>query len=187
MADPFPLLIAAVLANHFVLARLAGVDSPFRMDALPALGCVLAVVMTVSAIASHLIDRYALAPFGIVYLRLAVWVIVIAGTAKLADAALRARDPARHHSLRTYLPLMTTNSALLFMLAATVRTQSLLATALESLGAAASCTLAIAMFDALRARLDESCIPAPFRGTPITLICIGLLSLGFAGFRGIGG
>ncbi len=102
--------------------------------------------------------------------------------------AIRAIDPVLHQVLGIYLPLITTNCAVLGVaLLASSRHLSLFATILYALGAAFGFTLVITMFAALRERLDEARIPAPFRGAPIQLVTAGLMSLAFMGFKGIGG
>jgi electron transport complex protein RnfA len=192
MGDTFPLLIGAVFANNFVLTQFLGVCPLFgvggRLDNAWALGLATAFVMTLSAIASQLIDRFLLVPFDLEYLRLVAFVVVIAALVQFTDMVIRASDPLLHQVLGIYLPLITTNCAVLGVaLLAAKQHLSLFATIVYAFGAAAGFTLVVAMFAALRARLDESKVPAPFRGVPIALISAGLMSLAFMGFRGIGG
>ncbi len=191
MVDAFPLLIGAVLANNFVLTQLLGVCPLFgvdgRLDNAWALALATAFVLTLSAVASHLIEQFVLVPLDLEYLRLVAFIVVIAALVQAVEFAIRAIDPLLHQVLGIYLPLMTTNCAVLGVaLLASNRHLGLFATVLYGLGAAFGFTLVITMFAALRSRLDETRIPVPFRGAPIQLITAGLMSLAFMGFAGIG-
>jgi Na+-translocating ferredoxin:NAD+ oxidoreductase subunit A len=192
MPDAFPLLIGAVLANHFVLTQFLGVRPLFRADARPSDAWVLTLattfVVTVSAIANHLLEQFVLRPFDLEYLRFVAFVFVIAVLAQGTVVAIRAIYPAAHHTLGPQLPLITINCAVLALaLLASEPQLTLLSTILHALGATFGFTLAIVMFAALSERLDEARVPAPFRGAPIQLVIIGVISLAFTGFKGIGG
>jgi len=191
MVDAFPLLIGAVLANNFVLTQLLGVCPLFagnRLDNAWALALATAFVLTLSAAASHLIEHFVLAPLDLEYLRLVAFIVIIAALVQAVAYAIRAIDPVLHQVLGIYLPLVTTNCAVLGVaLLASNRHLSLFATIAYALGAAFGFTLVITIFAALRERLDEARIPAPFRGAPIQLMTAGLMSLAFMGFKGIGG
>ena len=191
MVDAFPLLIGAVLANNFVLTQLLGVCPLFagnRLDNAWALALATAFVLTLSAAASHLIEHFVLAPLDLEYLRLVAFIVIIAALVQAVAYTIRAIDPVLHQGLGIYLPLVTTNCAVLGVaLLASNRHLSLFATIAYALGAAFGFTLVITMFAALRERLDEARIPAPFRGAPIQLMTAGLMSLAFMGFKGIGG
>ena len=188
MVDALPLLIAAVLANNFVLTQLLGVCPLFgpddRLDNARTLALATAFVLTLSAVASHLIEQFVLAPLNLEYLRLVAFVVVIAALVQIVEFAIRAIDPLQHRVLGVYLALTTTNCAVLGVWL--LVPNDLFATVLYGLGAALGFTLVITMFAALRARLDETRIPAPLRGAPIQLITAGLMSLAFMGFAGIG-
>ena len=191
MVDAFPLLIGAVLANNFVLTQMLGVCPLFadgRLDNAWALALATAFVLTLSAAASHLIEHFVLAPLDLEYLRLVAFIVVIAALVQAVTYAIRAIDPVLHQVLGIYLPLVTTNCAVLGVaLLASSRHLSLFATIAYALGAAFGFTLVITMFAALRERLDETRIPGPFRGAPIQLMSAGIMSLAFMGFKGIGG
>ena len=192
MVDAFPLLIGAVLANNFVLTQFLGVCPLFgadgRLDNAWALALATAFVLTLSAAVNHLIEQFVLVPLDLEYLRLVAFMVVIAALVQGVTFAIRAIDPVLHQVLGIYLPLITTNCAVLGVaLLASSRHLSLFATILYALGAAFGFTLVITMFAALRERLDEARIPAPFRGAPIQLVTAGLMSLAFMGFKGIGG
>ncbi len=191
MVDAFPLLIGAVLANNFVLTQMLGVCPLFtggRLDNAWALALATAFVLTLSAAASHLIEQFVLAPLELEYLRLIAFIVVIAALVQAVTYAIRAIDPVLHQVLGIYLPLITTNCAVLGVaLLASSRHLSLFETIAYALGAAFGFTLVITMFAALRERLDETRIPGPFRGAPIQLMSAGLMSLAFMGFKGIGG
>jgi len=192
MPDAFPLLIGAVLANYFVLTQFLGVRPLFRADARPNDAWVLALttvfVVTVSGIANHLLELFVLMPLDLEYLRLVACIFVIAVLAQGTAVAIRAIYPAAHHRLGLQLPLTTINCAVLAMaLLVAEPPLSLFKTTLHALGAALGFTLAIVMFATLCERLDEARVPVPFRGAPIQLMVAGVISLAFAGFKGVGG
>lgn len=190
MPDAFPLLIGAVLANYFVLSQFLGVRPTFRADVRPSDAWVLALatafVATVSAVANHLLAQFVLKPLDLEYLRFVACIFVIAALAQGAVVAIRAIYPAAHHRLGLQLPLITINCAVLAM-ALLVAESSLFTTTLHALGAALGFTLVIVMFATLCERLDEARVPVPFRGAPIQLLVAGVISLAFAGFKGVGG
>lgn len=192
MPDAFPLLIGAVLANYLVLTQFLGVRPLFRADTRPSDAWVLALAtafgVTVSAVANHLLEQFVLKPLDLEYLRFVACIFVIAVLAQGAAVAIRAIYPAAHHSLGLQLPLITINCAVLAMALLVTEPQlSLFAALLHALGAALGFTLAIVMFATLCERLDGARVPVPFRGAPIQLMVAGVISLAFAGFKGVGG
>jgi len=192
MADTFLLLIGAILANNFVLTQLLG-QCPFvgpngRTDNVLPVGIVTASVLTPAAVATLLLDRYALVPYNLEYLRLVIFMVIVAAFVQFAGSVIRARHPQLVQALDIYLPLIATNCVILGAAWLTPHIRlDLFETVVYTIGASAASTLIVAMFAALLAGLDEAQIPKPFRGAPIVLISIGLISLAFTGFKGVGG
>lgn len=190
MAELLLLLLSAALFNNFVLAQFLGL-CPFmgvtqNANTAVAMSTATAFVLTLAATLSHLLYQYVLVPLDVTYLNIIVYIIVIAATVQFTELYLRSVSPLLHKLLGIYLPLITTNCAVLgVVLLAQGQELSLLATMVFALGAALGFSLVLVVFAALREKLQHSDIPESFAGTPIALITAGLLALGFLGFAGM--
>jgi Na+-translocating ferredoxin:NAD+ oxidoreductase subunit A len=191
MAELFLILIGAMLINNFVLVQFLGL-CPFvgvsrQLDNALAMGTATTFVLTLAASVSYLLFHLVLVPLDLEYLRIVCFIVVIAGLVQLTEIYVRATSPVLHQALGIYLPLITTNCAVLGVALLAIGLElALLATVLYAAGAAAGFTLVLALFAALRSRIDAARLPAPFAGAPITLITAGLMALGFMGFQGMG-
>lgn len=191
MADLPLLLISAVLVNNLVLAQFLGL-CPFvgvtrRTDDALAMGVATAFVMALGAAISYSLYTWVLLPLDLAALRLILFIFVIASLVTVVELAIRRFSPALHRVLGIYLPLITTNCAVLGVVLIVLRDElDFVRSVLYATAAAVGFTLVMAVFAALRERLIEQRIPAPFRGAPIVLVTAGVLSLAFMGFQGIG-
>ena len=184
------ILLGALIVNNFVLAQFLGLcpffGSTSRYDTAAAMGLATTFVLTLSATLSHLLNAAILVPLGLDYLRIIVFIVVIAGVVQLTELYLRSTSPLMHQLLGIYLPLITTNCAVLGVALLSVQQSfSLAATLVYAIGAALGFSLVMVLFAALRERLEQARVPAAFKGTPITLISAGILSLAFMGFAGL--
>lgn len=192
MSELFLILIGALLVNNFVLAQFLGL-CPFMgitqgYDTAMATGLATTFVLTLAAVLSYLIYHAVLVPLDLAYLKIIVFITLIAGVVQFIQYYLRATSPLLHQVLGIYLPLITSNCAVLGVaLIAVDQDFSLLETTIFSLGAAAGFTLVMVLFGAMRERLDHAAVPIAFRGPPIALISAGLMSLAFMGFQGFPG
>ena len=192
MTDLALLLIGALLVNNFVLAQFLGL-CPFMgitrgYDTALATGIATTFVLALAAVTSYLLYHGILVPLGLEYLRIILFIVVIAGIVQLIQYYLHATSPVLHQLLGIYLPLITSNCAVLGVSLLAINQQlTLLETLVFSIGAAGGFTLVMVLFGAMREVLDHDDIPEPFRGTPITLISAGLMSLAFMGFQGLSG
>ncbi|MFK7913955.1 MAG: electron transport complex subunit RsxA [Pseudomonadales bacterium] len=192
MAELFGILIAALLVNNFVLAQFLGL-CPFmgvtkRLDTALATSFATTFVLTLSALLSHLLYHQVLVPLDLAWLDIVTFIVTIAATVQFTELFLRGVSPLLHQVLGIYLPLITTNCAVLGVALIAVRDAlTLVQTLFFSIGAALGFVLVMVIFAALRERLNDSLVPAAFRGTPITLVTAGLLSLAFMGFTGFSG
>jgi Na+-translocating ferredoxin:NAD+ oxidoreductase subunit A len=192
MLDLLLLLIGAILINNFVLVQFLGL-CPFTgvsrsFDNAVAMSAATAFVLTLAAAVSHLLYHGVLAPLGLEYLRIIAFIVVIAALVQLTELYVRATSPVLHQALGLYLPLITTNCAVLGLALLALNLElSFVATLVYACGAALGFSLVLALFAALREQLVEARLPRAFRGAPITLITAGLMSLGFMGFQGMGG
>ena len=190
MADFFYILLGTVLVNNFVLVRFLGlcpVIGATRHTAT-AIGMALAttLVLTLSAGIAYLLDTVVLTPLGLTALRLLSFILVIAATVQLIEAFLRRASPVLHQALGLYLPLITTNCAVLGVAILVTRQSTNLAGALTyGAGAGLGFCLVMSLFSALRERLEAADVPVAFRGAPIALVSAGMMSLAFMGFAGM--
>jgi len=184
------ILIGALLVNNFVLAQFLGL-CPFmgvsrQYPPALAMGLATAFVLTLSAALSHLIYHGLLMPLELEFLRILIFITVIASVVQLIERVLRSSSPLLYEVLGIYLPLITSNCAVLAVaLLAVGQSLTFMQTLVYSLGAALGFALVMVLFAALRERLDHASIPIAFRGAPVALVTAGILSLGFMGFAGM--
>ena len=191
MGDLLLILLTAALVNNFVLVQFLGlcpfVGTSARFETAVPMTLATAFVLSVAALATYFVNRYVLLPFDVGYLRIIAFIVVIAGTVQFTDMFVRATSPLLHQLLGIFLPLITTNCAVLGVtLIAVDRGLSLTETMALAIGAALGFGVAIVAFAALRERILDDAVPAPFRGPPLALVTVGFMALAFYGFRGIG-
>jgi electron transport complex protein RnfA len=185
------ILVSAALVNNFVLVQFLGL-CPFlgvsdRYPPATALGLATACVLTLSAALAHTVERWVLAPLELEFLRLIVFITLIAAVVQFTERVIRATGPLLHAILGIYLPLITSNCAVLGVaILAVGQALSFFATLVYSVGAALGFAVVISLFAALRERLSRAAIPEAFAGIPIALVSAGILALGFMGFAGMG-
>lgn len=190
MTDLSLILLGALLVNNFVLAQFLGL-CPFMgitksYDTAFATGLATTFVLSLAAVSTHILYNGILLPHGLEYLRIILFIVVIAGLVQLVQVYLRASSPVLQQLLGVYLPLITSNCAVLGVsLLAIGQDLSLLQTLFYAIGAAAGFTLVMVLFGAMREQLQQSNLPDAFKGTPIALISAGLMSLAFMGFQGL--
>jgi len=191
MEDLAVILLGALLVNNFVLAQFLGlcpfVGTTGRYDTAAAMGLATTFVLTLSAASTYLLYHGVLAPLGLEYLRIIVFIVVIAAVVQLTEIYLKSASPLLHQVLGIYLPLITSNCAVLGVaLLALQQSLDFAGTLAYATGAALGFTLVMVLFAAIRERLAAARIPEAFRGTPIILITAGILSMAFMGFGGFG-
>jgi electron transport complex protein RnfA len=185
------IFFTALLSNNFVLAMFLGL-CPFlgvsgKLDTAAPMGAATAFVMLVASLCAYGLNAL-LSHFQLEFLRLISYIVVIASTVQLVEMVLKKYTPALFRALGIYLPLITTNCAVLGVaLFQTAREYSLLQSLMFSLGAGAGFCLALVLMAGLRERLDLADVPGLAQGTALSLLLAGVLSLTFMGFAGIGG
>lgn len=190
MSEYLLLVISAALVNNVVLVRILGL-CPFmgvskKVDTSIGMGLATLFVLTIASGCSFLIERYLLAPYDLTYLRTLTFIVVIAGTVQLTEAVIQKTSPLLHQVLGIYLPLITTNCAVLGVPLLAVNHQyGFIESLLFGAASAAGFTLAMVLLAGIRERLEGADIPTPFRGTAIALITAGIMSLAFMGFGGL--
>lgn len=184
------LIISAALVNNFVLARFLGI-CPFlgvSRRTQTAIGMSMAVVfvMTIASSVTWLVQRYLLYPYGLDYLQTIVFILVIAALVQLVEMVIQKMSRALYEALGIYLPLITTNCAVLGVSVLNIKNNyDFLGATIFGFGAALGFGLALIMFSGIRERMEFGDIPRDFRGTAIALVTAGLLSLAFFGFAGL--
>jgi len=190
MPDAALILIGTVLVNNFVLVQFLGL-CPFmgvsrRIDSALGMGIATTFVLTLSAALSFAVNAWLLVPYGLEFLRTLSFILVIALVVQFSEIVIRRQSPLLHRVLGLYLPLITTNCAVLGVALLSVNQQHNLSDAmLHGFGAAVGFTLILVLFSALRERLELADIPAPFKGSAIALMSAGIMSLAFMGFSGL--
>lgn len=190
MGEFFIILVSAILVNNFVLARFLGI-CPFlgvskRTDTALGMGMAVIFVMTLASIFTNLIYHYVLIPYGLEFLKIVSFILVIASLVQLVETVLRKVSPSLYHALGIYLPLITTNCAILGLaLLNIIKHYDLVHSIVFGLGAGIGFTLALLIMSGIRERLEFADIPKPLRGVPVALIVAGLLSMAFMGFSGL--
>jgi electron transport complex protein RnfA len=191
MVDLGLILLGALLVNNFVLAQFLGL-CPFmgttgtRGTALP-LSLATCFVLTLSAALCHLIYHGLLLPLGLEYLQIILFIVAIAAVVQFTELFIRNLSPVLHRVLGIYLPLITSNCAVLAVALLAVNARfDFIRAVVFALGAAAGFTLVLVLFAALRERIDHPDVPAAFRGAPLALVSAGIMSLAFSGFAGFG-
>ncbi|MCQ4144831.1 MULTISPECIES: electron transport complex subunit RsxA [Vogesella] len=185
----FLLLVSTVLVNNVVLVRMLGL-CPFmgvsrKLEAAIGMGAATAFVLTLASGSSHLINLLLVA-LDLAYLRTLSFIVVIAAIVQFTEMVIHKTSPVLYQSLGIYLPLITTNCAVLGVPLLNVQAQHSFAEALVfGLGSALGFSLILILFGAMRERLEGADVPLPFRGTAIALVTAGLMSLAFMGFGGL--
>ena len=183
------IIIAAALVNNFVLVQFLGL-CPFmgasrRIEGAIGVGLATGLVLTLASALGYLVETLLLIPFGLEYLRLIAFLLVIGAAVQLAEILVRRCSPLLHRVLGLYIPLIASNCAVLGVaLLNSTASRSLLASVFYGAGAALGFGLVLSLLAGLRERLELADVPRPFRGSPIALIVAGILSLAFLGFAG---
>ena len=183
------ILVAAVLVNNVVLVRILGL-CPFmgvskKLEAAIGMGAATTFVLTLASGTSHLINLLLLAA-GVEYLRTLACIVVIAAIVQFTEMVIQKTSPVLYQVLGIYLPLITTNCAVLGVPLLNVQEKHTFAESLVfGFGSAAGFTLILVLFAAMRERLEGADIPRPFQGTAIAFVTAGLMSLAFMGFGGL--
>lgn len=184
------IIVSTALVNNVVLSQFLGICSFLGVSAQKkaslSLGLAVTAVLTVSSALAAALYQYVLAPLGLDYLKTIVFILVIAALVQMVEMFLKKNAHAVYQSLGIYLPLITTNCAVLGVALTNVQSgYNILESAFAGLGTAIGYTVAIVLLAAIREHIDEEAIPAPFRGAPIVLLCATLMAMAFMGFAGL--
>ncbi|WP_233956456.1 electron transport complex subunit RsxA [Pectobacterium versatile] len=184
------LFVSILLVNNFVLVKFLGL-CPFmgvskKLETAIGMGMATTFIMTLGSMFSWLINEFILVPLDILYLRTMAFILVLAVVVQFSEMFVRKVSPELYRLLGIFLPLITTNCAVLGVVLLNINlSHGFLQSTIYGFGGAAGFSLVMVLFAAIRERLAVSDIPAPFRGSSIALITAGLMSLAFMGFTGL--
>lgn len=184
------ILLTSVFVNNYVLQRFLGI-CPFlgvskKLDQATGMGISVILVMIMATAATWPVQKYILEPLGLGYLQTILFILIIATLVQFIEIGLKKFIPALHKSLGVYLPLITTNCAVLGVTINNITDEySFIESIVSSLGCGLGFLLAMVLFSGVRSRIEDADVPEAFKGLPITLIAASIVSLAFFGFGGI--
>ncbi|KPH61519.1 electron transporter RsxA [Pseudoalteromonas porphyrae] len=190
MTEYVLLLIGTVLVNNFVLVQFLGL-CPFmgvsgKLDTAIGMSLATTFVLTLASVTSYLVNQYILIPLDITFLRTMSFILVIAVVVQFTEMVVRKTSPTLYRLLGIFLPLITTNCAVLGVALLNIKEDhSFLQSAVYGFGAAVGFSMVLVLFAALRERLAAADVPTPFKGASIAMITAGLMSMAFMGFTGL--
>lgn len=184
------IIVTAIFVNNIVFAQFLGI-CPFlgvskKLSSALGMGAAVTFVMALSTAVTWLLQTYLLTPLGLGFMQTIVFILVIAALVQMLEIIMKKVAPALYQALGVFLPLITTNCAVLGVAILVVRDNlDLGQSVVYAVSTALGFTLALTLFAGIREQLELADIPRPMRGAPIALICAGLLALAFMGFSGI--
>ena len=181
------IIVSSALVNNVLLSRFWGVCSFLgvskQMKASASLGVAVIFVMTIASAVASLLNDYILVPFGLEFMQTIVFILVIAALVQIVEMFLKKSSPGVYKSLGIFLPLITTNCAVLGVAIDNVKAEyTFVESVVSGFGVAVGFTVAIVLLAGIRSRIREEDLPAPLRGAPIVLISAALMSIAFMGF-----
>ena len=190
MTDFLLLLVGTVLVNNFVRVKFLGL-CPFmgvsgKLETAIGMAMATSFVLTLASVTSYLVETYLLAPLGIGYLRTLAFILVIAVVVQFTEMVVHKTSPTLYRLLGIFLPLITTNCAVLGVALLNLTEQhNFVESLIYGFGASVGFSLVLILFAAMRERLAAADVPVAFKGASIAMVTAGLMSLAFMGFTGL--
>jgi electron transport complex protein RnfA len=184
------IIVGSIFINNFIFAKFLGI-CPFmgvskKVDSSIGMGMAVTFVITLASGVTWVIYHYILTPFNLQYLQTIAFILIIASLVQFVEMAIQKTSPGLYKALGVFLPLITTNCAVLGVALLNIQQElNFIETILTGFFVAIGFTLALVMLAGIRERLEFAEIPKPFRGVPIAFICAGLLAMAFMGFSGM--
>ena len=184
------IIVSGALINNVVLNQFLGICSFLgvskQMKASASLGGAVIFVITIASAVASLLYDHVLKPFGLDFMKTIVFILVIAALVQIVEMFLKKKSPGVYKSLGIFLPLITTNCAVLGVALTNVQNgYNFIECVLSGFGTALGFTIAIVLLASIRVRIREEDLPAPLRGAPIVMISAALMSIAFMGFGGL--
>lgn len=184
------IFITAVFVNNIILSQFLGI-CPFlgvskKIDSALGMGAAVTFVMLLSTIVTYLLQSYILIPFGLIYMQTIVFILVIAALVQMLEIILKKVSPSLYQALGVFLPLITTNCAILGVAILVIQKDfSLIESVVYAISTAIGFTLSLTIFAGIREQLSLNDTPKAMQGVPIALVTAGLLAMAFMGFSGV--
>ena len=184
------IVIGAIFINNFVFAKFLGI-CPFmgvskKVESSIGMGMAVAFVMTLASAITWLVYNFLLDPFGLQYLQTIMFILIIASLVQFVEMAIQKTSPNLYKALGVFLPLITTNCAVLGVAILNIQEGfNFIETIINSFAVAVGFTLALVLLAGIRERLEYADVPRPFQGVPIAFVSAGLLAMAFMGFAGM--
>lgn len=190
MTNLILIIVTTALVNNVVLSQFLGICAFLgvskKIDTSLSMGAAVTVVITIAAAVTNVLYHFVLLPLDLDYLKTIVFILVIAALVQMVEMFLKKTSPAIYQALGIFLPLITTNCAVLGVSLTNVQNAYTFAeSVVAGIGTGIGFTISIVLLASIRERIDESVIPVPFRGAPIVLLCAALMAIAFMGFGGL--
>ncbi|EGC83029.1 electron transport complex subunit RsxA [Anaerococcus hydrogenalis] len=190
MSNLFSIIIASIFVNNYVLGQFLGICPTLgvtsKVETAKGMGAAVIFVVTLSSIITWVIQYYILDPLKIGYLQTVVFILVIASLVQTVEMIMKKSMPNLYEALGVYLPLITTNCIVLGVAIKNINENyNLLETTINSAAAAVGFLIALVILASIREKIEDNDLPEAFKGGPITLITLGLMSIAFMGFAGL--
>ena len=190
MGELLKIAVATALINNVVLSQFLGICAFLgvskKIDTSLSMGAAVTVVITIAAAVTNILYKLVLLPLDLDYLKTIVFILVIAALVQMVEMFLKKTSPAIYQALGIFLPLITTNCAVLGVSLTNVQDGfNFIESVIAGVGTGLGFTIAIVLLASLRERINESDIPTPFRGAPIVLLSAALMAIAFMGFSGL--
>lgn len=192
MKELLVILLSAMLVDNFVLSKFMGI-CPFlgvskKLDSSVGMGAAVTFVMVCATLCTFPIYKFILVPMGLEYLKTIAFILIIALFVQLVEMILKKKVPSLYSALGVFLPLITTNCAVLGVTILNIDSgYTLLQSVVNALGAGLGFTVALVIFSGVRSRVNAANVPEMFKGVPATLIAASIVSVSFMGFSGLFG
>ncbi len=190
MKDLLLVIISSAVVNNVILSQFMGL-CPFlgvskKVETAGGMGAAVIFVITVASFVTALLNQFLLIPMNLTYLQTIVFILVIAGLVQFVEMFLKKSMPALYESLGVYLPLITTNCAVLGVaLTNAQKSYNILTSVINGFGTAVGFTIAICILAGIREQMEYNDVPESFQGMPIVLVTSGLMAIAFFGFSGV--
>ena len=190
MSNLILIIVTTALVNNVVLSQFLGICAFLgvskKIDTSLSMGAAVTVVITIAAAVTNILYKLVLLPLDLDYLKTIVFILVIAALVQMVEMFLKKTSPAIYQALGIFLPLITTNGAVLGVSLTNVQDGfNFIESVIAGVGTGLGFTIAIVLLASLRERINESDIPTPFRGAPIVLLSAALMAIAFMGFSGL--
>lgn len=190
MSELFSIIIASIFVNNYVLGQFLGICPTLgvtsKVETAKGMGAAVIFVVTLASIITWIIQYYILDPLNIGYLQTVVFILVIASLVQTVEMIMKKSMPNLYEALGVYLPLITTNCIVLGVAIKNINeSYNLLETVINSAAAAVGFLIALVILASIREKIEDNDMPEAFKGGPITLITLGLMSIAFMGFAGL--